>query len=298
MAGAAGVNADFFRQSIVVDDFYEVALRRIQLNSLSSALGDVTDVRNTNETRIVTSNTVAYQEQGMEDQKRSEVSFADETDVDLLGYMSMRDEDPETAREAWAEFYIRHVDYLYGVCHHAYAYILGGGAGVGDIVAETFHRAFRKAGLFDTNGIEDPVRIRRRTRAWLGRIAQRLVLDTLRNARRLPTYQIKAEAWENIPEQPRLPPRDDDLIRRVRDALEQLSEKEQIVIRVTFEWYQPGRNHQRLPNDVVADLAATLETTPENLRQIRRRALNKIRTLLKQPTGAANGNSPSNGLRS
>ncbi len=234
----------------------------------------------------------------MEGKTRSEVNFANETDVDLMGYMSMRDEDPSTARDAWAEFYKRHVDYLYGVCHRAYEHILGGDTGVGDIVAEAFHRAYRRAELFDADGIEDPVRIRRRTRAWLGRIAQRIVLDTLRPTQRLPTCRFETEKWESIPAQPSLPPRDDKLIRQVRDALDQLSEKEQTVIRVTFEWYQPGQIHQRLPNDVVTDLAETLETTPENLRQIRRRALTKIRALLGRPPEAADGHSLSTGQNS
>jgi len=237
----------------------------------------------------------ASEEQGMEGQTGSHEDFAKETDVDLMGYMSMYDEDPLTAREAWAEFYRRHVDYLYGVCHRAYDHILGGDTGVGDIVAETFHRAFRKAELFEADGIDDPVRIRRRSRAWLGRIAQRLVLDILRGARRLPTYSFETEPWETISEKPVLPSRDDPLIRQVRDALDRLTEKEQTVIRVTFEWYQPGKKHQRLPNDVIADLAETLETTPENLRQIRRRALNKIRAFIEQPSNTAEGHSPSVG---
>jgi RNA polymerase sigma factor (sigma-70 family) len=231
----------------------------------------------------------------MDGKTGSPEGFAKETDVDLMGYMSMCKEDPLAAREAWAEFYRRHVGYLYGVCRRAYEHILTGDTGIGDIVEETFHRAFRKAELFDANGIDDPVRIRHRTRAWLGRIAQRLVLDMLRGAQRLPTSTFETEAWENIPEQPVLSSRDDILIRQVRDALDQLSEKEQIVIRVTFEWYQPGNKHQRLPNGVVADLAETLETTPENLRQIRRRALNKIRTYLEQPADTADGHSLSVG---
>ena len=231
----------------------------------------------------------------MEGQTHSEVNFASETDVDLMGYMSMNAEDPSTARDAWAEFYKRHVDYLYGVCYRAYEQILGGDSGVGDIVSETFHRAFRKAELFDANGIVDPDRLRRRTRAWLGRIAQRLVLDTLRGAKRLPTCQFETETWQNIPEQPRQPSRDDELIRQVRDALDQLSEKEQTVIRVTFEWHQPGKIHQRLPNEVVINLAETFQTTPENLRQIRRRALIKIRRFLGQSPDATFGDSPSTG---
>jgi hypothetical protein len=58
-----------------------------------------------------------------------------------------------------------------------------------------------------------------------------------------------------------------------------------MVLRVTFQWYEPGREHQRLPNDVAADLADTLQTTPENLRQIRRRALRKIKAHLTAPSG-------------
>jgi hypothetical protein len=58
-----------------------------------------------------------------------------------------------------------------------------------------------------------------------------------------------------------------------------------MVVQVTAQWYQPDRDHQRLPNDVAADLAASLQTTPENIRQIRRRALKKIEAHLRPQTG-------------
>jgi len=225
----------------------------------------------------------------MKGQSHRKISFSEDTDVDLMGYMSMRDEDPATARDAWAEFYKRHAEYLYGVCYRAYSHILVGDAGVADIVSETFCRAYRRAKLYHAAGIKDSDRIRRRTRAWLGRIAQRLVLDVLRGAQRMPTYQSKTDEWESIPEKSDLPPRDEKLIRQVEDAMKQLTEKEQTVIRITFEWYRPGQPHQRLPNDVVADLAETLETTPENLRQLRRRGMAKIRRLLEQPAVPAEG---------
>jgi len=207
-----------------------------------------------------------------------------------MGYMSMRDEDPATARDAWAEFYRRHAEYLYDVCYRAYSHILIGDAGVADIVSETFCRAYRNAKLYHAAGIHDSDRIRRRTRAWLGRIAQRLVLDMLRGAQRMPTYRFNADEWESIPKESGLPPGDKKLIRQVEDAMKQLTAKERTVIRVTFEWYRPGSPHQRLPNGVVADLAKTLETTPENLRQIRRRAMVKIRRFLEQPAVPADGN--------
>ena len=192
-------------------------------------------------------------------------------------YMSMSGEDPAAAQAAWAEFYARHVDYLYAVCLRGYGDLLTGDTGVGDLVTETFRRAFRGAHLFNADGDQDPERLRRRTRAWLGRIAQRLFQDILRKRRRLDLVHLEPELWERIPERTVEPAPNPELIDRVAAALNQLSEKEQIVIRTTFLWHQRGNAHQRLPNDVVADLAETLQTTPENLRQIRRRALVKIR---------------------
>ena len=195
-------------------------------------------------------------------------------------YMSMSDDDATAAQDAWAEFYGRHVNYLHAVCVRAYGDVLNGDTGVGDLVAEAFRRAFRGAHLFRADDGEDPVRQRRRSRAWLGRIAQRLFQDTLRRRRRLETVHLDTAAWQQMPEPETPQSTDGEVVARVREALSQLSAKEQTVIRVTFQWYQPGKTHQRLPNDVAADLAGSLQTTPENLRQIRRRALQKIRRFL------------------
>jgi RNA polymerase sigma factor (sigma-70 family) len=209
--------------------------------------------------------------------------FADESDADLMVYMSMAADDPAAAQDAWAEFYSRHVDYTYAVCLRAYGGVLCGDTGVADLVTETFRKAYRNAHLFDAGGIEEAVRLRHRVRAWLGRIAQRLFQDILRARRRLETVHLAPEMWQQIPDSQPRTAESGELVERVQEALGELSEKEQLVIRVTFQWYRPGQAHQRLPNDVVADLAQTLATTPENLRQIRRRALRKIREYL-EPT--------------
>jgi len=208
---------------------------------------------------------------------------ADETDADLLLLMAMRSDDATGAAAAWAEFYRRHVPYLYAVCLRAYAGLLGGEPGVADLVADTFHRAYERAETFEPGGIEDPDRIRRRVRAWLGRIAQRLFQTAMRARASLPTVGLDPDRWQDVGPPPRPPAGDPRRIERVREAMRTLSEREQTVLRVTFQWYQLGRDHQRLPNDVAAELAEALRTTPENLRQIRRRALRKIEAYLRQP---------------
>lgn len=215
--------------------------------------------------------------------------MAGEGDADLLGYMSMDKDDPASARDAWAEFYRRHAEFLYAVCFRAYGALLGGEAGVCDLVAETFKRVYEHAARFDAAGLIEAEALRRRTRAWLGRVAQRLVQDALRGRRRLPAKELSAEAWQNVPPPPRAPG-DPEKIRAVRAAIDTLSPKEQMVLRATMQWYQPDRDNQRLPNDVAAELAATLATTPENLRQIRRRAMRKIKACLHgRPPGAKAG---------
>jgi len=214
-----------------------------------------------------------------------EAELAGETDADLLVYMSMAGDDPAVARAAWDQLYRRHVGYLYGVCLRAYGPLLGGQAGACDLVADTFQRAYEHADTFDSNGIRDPRRLRLRVRAWLGRIAQRLLQTRLRGQRKLPTRFLQHEHWQEIAQPPSPRGQDRQEIRRVRSAILSLSQPEQMVLRVTFQWYQPHRDHQRLPNEVAADLARALQTTPENLRQIRRRALRKIRAHLAEHAG-------------
>ncbi len=219
---------------------------------------------------------------GQADQARSvSAELAGETDADLLVYMALAGDDPSVARAAWAEFYRRHAEYLYGVCLRAYAELLGGEPGVCDLVADTFKRAYEYAGRFDADGMDDPERLRLRARAWLGRIAQRILQTTLRGRGKLPTRLLEQNEWHRVAERP--PPTEPRVqrTRAVREAILALSKREQIVVRVTVQWYQADKTHQRLPNEVAADLAATLGTTPENIRQIRHRALKKIEARLR-----------------
>lgn len=218
--------------------------------------------------------------------------YANDSDADLMVYMSMKADDPSAAREAWGELYARHSGYLYAVCQRAYGDLLGGDTAVGDLVADTFRRAFERSHQFVPPEGVDSEALRRVVRAWLGRIAQRLFQDLLRSRRRLDVVHVDAEAWEAVPAPEPQPTPSAARVERVCQAFGHLSEREQLVLRATLQWYQPGRLQQRLPSDVVEDLAATLQTTPENLRQIRRRSLEKIRALLASPDelpGSADG---------
>src|SRR5438876_234482 len=85
--------------------------------------------------------------------------LSQETDEDLLVYMTMRADEPLFANEAWAEFFRRHIDYMYEKCRDVCRGILAG-SGPDDLAQLTFIRAYEKANTFKPGGIKDPDMLR------------------------------------------------------------------------------------------------------------------------------------------
>ncbi len=218
----------------------------------------------------------------------SSLDLSQETDEDLLVYMTMRDEDPSAANEAWAAFYLRHIDYIRWVCCRVSRVILGD-TGPDDLAQWTFIKAYEKAGTFNSGGIKDPDRLRLRVRAWLGRIAQNIYRDMLRGRKDVTELAIDREELEEAPEQVQAAPTTSAYKRLLDEAIDTLSERKQHVLRVTYQYNQPGKKHQRLPNHVAEDLAKTLNTTSDNIRQLRCRALREIDQYIKSKTGGKSG---------
>lgn len=88
------------------------------------------------------------------------------------------------ARAAETEFYGRHARYLYCVLVQRVRRPLAlSGREVEDLVQETFFRAFARAETYSGGDAWDRESQSRRSRAWLGRIAERLLADWLADAR-------------------------------------------------------------------------------------------------------------------
>lgn len=75
-------------------------------------------------------------------------------------------------------------------------------------------------------------------------------------------------------------------LRLMREALDTLSERERDVLRVAALYFRPGEEHQRLPNEVAAELARRWETSGDNVRAIRSRAIKKLKGYLESRLGA------------
>lgn len=198
------------------------------------------------------------------------------SDDELLALMRYG-ENPERARAAWAEFYSRHVGFLHGVCVRAYATRLRDE--VQDLVAQTFRRVFthgaRTYRAADSGDAESRLR---RLQGWLTTIAEGLARDMLRGPRR-PGIQIEQEEWQEVPEHSGEPVSETTAeVRRLMQSI--LTDREEDVLRTTFHWYDPTKEHQKLPEEVLAELARRWNTTPDNIRQIRSRALRKLKDAL------------------
>jgi RNA polymerase sigma factor (sigma-70 family) len=202
-----------------------------------------------------------------------------ESDDDLLVFITWKNDDPAAACEAWAELYRRHVNYLFGVCYIAFGKTLKSRDRVADLVTDTFKRVYEHADSFKPSGVKDTDAMRKRVRAWLGTIARRLFLDRLPATDNQPAEcQLELDHWQNIAQLDAPDDCDSPLIAAVKIAFQKvLTQREQEVLRVTLHWYDPNSDHQRLPNEVAAELAKHLGTTPENLRKIRERALAKLK---------------------
>jgi RNA polymerase sigma factor (sigma-70 family) len=211
-----------------------------------------------------------------------EQELAEEADGDLLCLMSWASDDQSLAQAAWSVFYRRHFEYVNFICRRAIEGVLGCAEAVEDLVQDTFRRVYEHARTFTPGSDQDPDAKRRVVRAWLGRIARNLLQDRLRNRQARAPEQTPGEGlWDILPERRNKEteePSATDSSALVREVLlNDLTEEEQEVLRVTLQWYDPGRTNQRLPNDVAEDLAQRLHTTSENLRKIRRRAMQKVR---------------------
>lgn len=216
-----------------------------------------------------------------------------ESDTGLLKLMARRQEDEVWADAAFCEFYTRHSPYMYAVCYDS-AERLHGEAWVEDMFEQMFERAYEIAGSFK---LQKPVPLDQETRlvrGWLGRIANFQLRALLRNHESEQTYD--GEKWDEIDcmvsgatfeeDEEDAPSATAERI-LIDEAIETLPEREQLVIRTTFQYYRIGKKHQRLPNKVTQDLAKKLGTTPEYLRKIRERALEQIKLYVAERTETA-----------
>jgi len=200
------------------------------------------------------------------------MEFEDETDADLLVYMTT--DDPR-ASEAWSVFYQRHAPEVYRRLRHRFGDQLGD-HGVMDLHSETFQRAFKKAVKFEPKSTDPGIQARQ-VIAWLCRIANRLFLNMLREQAKLPTKPLP----DDLPEPKAGEAAPDRWVLVAREVIDNvLNDLERTVLLETANWMDTATGKSNMPRGVAKAFADRLGTTVANIRQIRRRTLVKFEMLV------------------
>jgi RNA polymerase sigma factor (sigma-70 family) len=216
------------------------------------------------------------------------------TDGELFALMVKQG---DAGEEAWAEFYIRYVGDLYKrVCR------LRGipQASVAGLVQETMLKAYDEAKSYKSIDASN-ARVASYTLAWLSSIARNEYRDMLRKQRGVLVGSLPQQDSEDdsqLSTKGRRISRGElhheikdaeDVIygssneepislhrRLLREALGTLTEREQSIVVVTFDYHERGQKQQRLSNAAVKELREMYNISSANVRQIRRRAIEKI----------------------
>jgi RNA polymerase sigma factor (sigma-70 family) len=212
---------------------------------------------------------------------REALVIGEASDELLLNLIANGDTDQALADEAFTEFYNRHKRYVF-LTAGKMANGLFDNDEKSDLAQETFIKAFEKANTFKGSGSDDSTQERRWTRAWLGKIANNLMIDKIRKKKGilLLSYDddmVKAESELN--RAVGSPPRSSEE-RLVQEALGQLTEKEQRILWLAALNYSPGDKELRIPDSDLDELATTYNVSKASIRQTKKRAKDKVRNYL------------------
>ena len=228
-----------------------------------------------------------------ETKQQAVTDFGGESDYSLIEYMALADAD---ASAAWSAFYVRHVTFILNRLRTAYSGTFDEMC-LQDLTTDTLFKAFRGAHTFKPISGLTPKQERFHVQAWLGRIARNIVVTKIKEQEGLELIYADDldedgnDGWDTVAfddykrkgsDKETLDPSQSEKMRLIVEAFQTLDDQQQYVLRVTFDYDMPGRAHQRLPNKVSRLLAEALGTTPENIRQIRRRAKIKIKEYVDQ----------------
>lgn len=205
-------------------------------------------------------------------------------DEDLLVWMARQDdvESAAKAQVAFATFYERHQRFVYKACRRRFSDFIDE-ATTEDLVDDTLIRVYERAGQFRPGESSDPDQRRGRVRAWLVTIAANLLRSSFRANAGAKEVHLTDQEWAQLDEDTcgGMSAEPEPLEHRlVREAFELvLNAKQKLIVEATLDSFKVdhGRKQQRLSNEESKALAEKLGTTPEDVRQTRKRAYKKIR---------------------
>lgn len=146
-----------------------------------------------------------------------------------------------------------------------------------DFVLRTFHKAFDKADTFEAPSGLPPETMRKKVQAWLFQIAKNEFLMELRTGLN--------QSEETRDPDLMLPPNREDIEEHpltgkaaaVRTFLDHLPEGDRQLLETSMNFYDYKAKKAVIPEDILQGLANALATTPEGIKQKRKRLLQKLK---------------------
>lgn len=158
--------------------------------------------------------------------------------------------------------------------------------GVDTVLSQTWQKVFFKAGQFDGSGLDGPA-LSAATCAWLQRIAKNTLLNACRSYENRPIVEFADEALTAIARREAAPIMNDadeepspERLRMTAllECLQKRTEREIVVLRACAKFLHANQEDDSMPDEIRTELCARFRIMPANLRQIRKRALDALRT--------------------
>jgi RNA polymerase sigma factor (sigma-70 family) len=203
----------------------------------------------------------------------------EDDDITLILQMADRKSNPSDAEAALEVFFKRHHRLFKGFAEKRNFRSLG--LDPEDFVLRTFHRAYDKAGTFNAPAGLTSEEALKKVQAWLFEIAKNEFLMELRKG-----LNKCEETWDPAllapPDDERLE-EDRQLIGKaagVRTFLDSLPEADRQLLETSMIFFDYRAKKALIPEDILQGLADTLATTPEGIKQKRKRLLQKLKEYL------------------
>lgn len=202
-----------------------------------------------------------------------------EADEDLLVIISMKD-DNLSSNLAFEEFHRRFKRFIYGMAIKVTATLPNSDELRDAVFQNTLINVYKYCDSFSTEGELDPEIIQRKIHGWLVKIAKNELLSLLRGQESIvdpDRLNYRDTGVDNVMDE-EVPDQLSYNEQIVGEALKLLKDRDQHVFMTYWLYYEMGEGSQakNLPSEVIEELAAKYETTPENIRQIISRSKKKV----------------------
>ena len=214
------------------------------------------------------------------------------SDWELL--QSIACNDSAQAELAYMEFYYRYSSHTLNVCRKSCYAFDSSNLLADDIFQNTLLKILYKAHTFKLKNPQEKTNISNEIKGWVSRIAKNELINFLRqnpdekrlsDPFRIRTFEIEDNEpllinneGENIIEIQ--PPSINQI--HLDKALTTLSERERYILMTYMQFYNPMEPDKHLPDDVLSSICNKFNIKPDNIRQIKGRALKKLKEEINQ----------------